>query len=200
MSGKNEGPLISFRDVLAKASLTRKNDDDYFAERVFREMDICDAFELLDKIKQSVGSTMELHNSLVMGLCKVGRMLEAGHLVQDMVRRGLVPDKSVCSLIIKHFCNEKNFDYCLEFMNLIIDNGFTPSMSCYCSLILGLRNEGKVQEAQRLVCDLFRDANIEEKAAISPYIDFLVKEDEPFEFHELLKQVEQMYQNERPVI
>ncbi|KAG5514830.1 hypothetical protein RHGRI_036021 [Rhododendron griersonianum] len=200
MSGNKEGALSSFHDVAAKYSLITKNDGDYFAEHVFREIDIGDAFELLDKIKECVGSTVELHNSLAMGLCKVGRMSDAGHLVQDMVIRGLVPDKSVCSLIIKHFCEEKNFDYCLGFMKLILDNGFIPSISCYCSLILGLRHEGKVQEAQRLVCDLFRYANIEEKAAVSPYIEFLVKEDEPFEFRELLRQVEQMYQNERPII
>ncbi|KAI7982774.1 Pentatricopeptide repeat-containing protein [Camellia lanceoleosa] len=186
MSGKatNEGAISSLGGLGANSLLIMENDNEYVANHVFREMDVDNAFELLDKIKECVGSTVDLYNLLVMGLCKVGRMSEAGHLVQDMVRRGFFPDKAVSSLIIEHFCKEKNFDYCLEFIKLIFNNGFIPSISSYCSVVLGLRKEGKVQEAEKLVSDLLRYADIDEKAAVSPYIEFLVKEDEPYEFLE----------------
>ncbi|CAL5353420.1 unnamed protein product [Camellia sinensis] len=190
MSGKatNEGAISSLGGLGANSSLIMENDDDYVSNHVFREMDVDNAFELLDKIKECVGSTVDLYNLLVMGLCKVGRMSEAGHLVQDMVKCGFFPDKAVSSLIIQHFCKEKNFDYCLEFIKLIFNNGFIPSISSYCSVILGLRKEGKVQEAEKLVSDLLRYADVDEKAAVSPYIEFLVKEDEPYEFLETMQE------------
>ncbi|KAL6998033.1 hypothetical protein U1Q18_008157 [Sarracenia purpurea var. burkii] len=124
-------------------------------------MDIDGAFELLDKIEEYIGGfTMGLYNLLAMGLCNATRMSEAAHLVQDRVRRDLFQDKVVCSSIVEHFCKEKNLDYCLKFLKLILDNSFTPSVSPYCSLILGLRNEGKVQEAQSLASHIFRYANV----------------------------------------
>ncbi|KAA8543542.1 hypothetical protein F0562_021712 [Nyssa sinensis] len=196
-----EAGVVSYNGDLDVQSLpVGGNGDDLFSNHVFREMDVGHAFKLRDKMEECGGPTVDLYNMLVMGLCKVGRMSEAEHIIQDMVRHGLFPDKAVCSFIIEQFCKERKYDYCLEFMKLILNNGFLPSFESYCSMILGLRNEGKIQEARRLISDLLRSAGIEDKTAISTYLEFLVKEDEPHKCLELLDLIEKMHHKERPII
>ncbi|XAR72479.1 hypothetical protein NMG60_11019124 [Bertholletia excelsa] len=196
----NPEPMRSPSDIGGADLTMRENGEAYDFNHALREMDIGSAFELLDKIKKCGGSSMDVYNILVMGLCKVGRMSEVGHLVKDMASHGLFPDKTVCSVIIEHFGKEHKFDYCLEFIKLIVNERIIPSITSYCSVILGLRKEGKVEEAQRLVSDLFKFTDIGKKAAVSPYIEFLVKEDQPHEFIELIKEVEQTYRCDRPII
>ena len=94
--------------------------------------------------------TEVLYNFLVVDLCKEGRVTEADQPTQDMVKHGLFPDK-VISLIIEHYCKTCKYDNCLQFMKLVLYNEFVPSFASYYWVIHGLRNEGRVQEAQRLL-------------------------------------------------
>ncbi|XP_059626248.1 pentatricopeptide repeat-containing protein At3g07290, mitochondrial [Cornus florida] len=187
-------------DLGGRSLLTGEIDDNCISDHVFGEVNIGLALKFRDKIEECGCPIVDLYNLLVMGLCKVGRILEANDLIQDMVRQGLFPDKAVCSFIIEHYYRERKYDYCLELMKLSLSKGFVPSFASYHSLIVGLRNEGKFPEAQSLVSDLLSYAGIEDKVAFTPYIEFLTKEDEPHKCLEVLKLVEQTHHNERPIV
>ncbi|CBI35592.3 unnamed protein product, partial [Vitis vinifera] len=156
---------------------------------------------LSNEIKKCGVPTEDLYNFLVVGLCKEGRIIEADQLTQDMVKHGLFPDKAISS-IIEHYCKTCKYDNCLEFMKLVLDNKFVPSFASYCWVIHGLRNEGRVQEAQKLVSDLVRHTGIEEEVEVTPSIEFLMKEeeDDPDKCLKLIKAIEQVHYKERPII
>lgn len=92
---------------------------------VLREMDIELAFKIEDKVNKCGGSAIDLYNILVTGLCKEGKIAEAAHLTKDIMRRGLLSEKAVCS-VIQHYCKEHQYDRCLDFMEVILNHGFVP--------------------------------------------------------------------------
>ena len=134
-----------------------------------------------------------------MGLCEVGRILDAEHLTKDVLKHGLFPDKACFSVIDWHSKNS-NCNECLKFLDLILSHGFLPSVASYCSVIHCMRTKGKIKEAQRLLSDLLKYNNIGETNALLSHIEFLVNSDEPEKCIELLKLIEQMVNRERPVI
>lgn len=115
------------------------------------------------------------------------------------MKRGLFPEKAVYS-IIQYYCKDHEYERCLDFMEIILNHGFVPSASCYCSVIHGLHSVGRVQQAQGLVSDLLKYNGIEEKTDILPFIEFLVKKEQPEQCLEILKLVEQVHHRERPII
>ncbi|XP_034690458.1 pentatricopeptide repeat-containing protein At3g07290, mitochondrial [Vitis riparia] len=195
------GALSSTGDLDARSLSSEENDNNCLSNHVFRLMDVDHALKIRDEIKKCGVPTEDLYNFLVVGLCKEGRIIEADQLTQDMVKRGLFPDKAISS-IIEHYCKTCKYDNCLEFMKLVLDNKFVPSFASYCWVIHGLRNVGRVQEAQRLVSDLVRHTGIEEGVEVTPYIEFLMKEeeDDPDKCLKLIKAIEQVHYKERPII
>ncbi|XP_037495778.1 pentatricopeptide repeat-containing protein At3g07290, mitochondrial [Jatropha curcas] len=180
----------------ADCSLSDENDNDCLSSHMLKDIDVELASELADEIERCGVSAAEFYNVLVLRLCREGRMAEADHLIRDKVKFGLFPDKAVSSIIEWH-CREKRYDYCLDFMKLILDNGFVPSFTSFCLVIQGLDGEGKIQQAQNLVSDLLRCSGVQEENAILPYIDFLVK---GYQSHELVELIDQLHYRERPVI
>ena len=195
------GAIDSSGDLESRSLSSEENDYNCFSNHVFRLMDVHHALRIRDEIKKCGVPTEDLYNFLVVGLCKEGRITEADQLTQDIVKHGLFPDKAISS-IIEHYCKTCKYDNCLEFMKLVLDNKFVPSFASYCWVIHGLRNEGRVQEAQRLVSDFLRHTGIEDKVAVTPYIEFLMKEEEydPDECLKLIKAIEQVNYKERPII
>lgn len=192
---------INSSDLESRSLSSEENDYNCFSNNIFRLMDVNHALIISDEIKKCGVPTEDLYNFLGVGLCKEGRITEADHLTQDVVKHGLFPDKAISS-IIEHYCKTFKYDNCLEFMNLVLDNKFVPSFASYCLVIHGLRNEGRFQEAERLVSDLVRHTGIEEKVAVAPYIEFLIKEekDDPDKCLKLIQAIEQVHHNERPII
>ncbi|XP_059594209.1 pentatricopeptide repeat-containing protein At3g07290, mitochondrial isoform X2 [Vitis vinifera] len=193
--------LSSTGDLDARSLSSEENDNNCLSSHVFRLMDVDHALKIRDEIKKCGVPTEDLYNFLVVGLCKEGRIIEADQLTQDMVKHGLFPDKAISS-IIEHYCKTCKYDNCLEFMKLVLDNKFVPSFASYCWVIHGLRNEGRVQEAQKLVSDLVRHTGIEEEVEVTPSIEFLMKEeeDDPDKCLKLIKAIEQVHYKERPII
>lgn len=178
---------------------SEENDDKYVPNHVLKDIDVELAFILGDKIEKYGGSATDFFNFLVVSLCREGRMAEANHLTQDKVKCGLFPDKAVCSIIEWH-CKERKYDCCLAFIKMILNSGFVPSFASYCLVIQGLHNGGQSQQAQSLVSDLLRYNGVQERSAVLPYIDFLVKGDAPNLSHDLLTVIEQLHYRERPAI
>ncbi|KAJ0052903.1 hypothetical protein Pint_01492 [Pistacia integerrima] len=174
-------------------------DDKCVSNNVIREMDIEHARRLGDKIARCGGSITDLYNFLAAELCRAGRIAEADSITKDIVQRGSFPDIAI-SFIIEWYCKEGKYDNCLKFMTSILDGGFVPSFSSYCSVIQGLHNEGRSEEAERLVSDLLRFSGIEEKTVVLPYIDFLLKGDKSDKCLDLQSLIDQMHYRGRPVI
>ncbi|XP_065873203.1 pentatricopeptide repeat-containing protein At3g07290, mitochondrial [Euphorbia lathyris] len=157
------------------------------------------ALELAERIEKCGVSATGFYDFLTVSLCKEGRIVEAENLVRDKVKCGLFPCEAV-SRIIEWQCRESRYDHCLEFVELIFNNGYVPSFESCCLLIQGLDNEGKSEQAQSLVSDLIRKCGVEEKTPILPYIDFLVKGDATHQSHDFLSVIDQLHVRERPVI
>ncbi|XWS76050.1 hypothetical protein CRYUN_Cryun01aG0144100 [Craigia yunnanensis] len=178
---------------------TAENYDECVSSNVLKEMDLEREFKLRLEIEKFSGSVLEFDNFLIMGLCEVGRILDAEHLTKDILKHGLFPDKACFSVIDWHSKNG-NCNECLEFLDLILSHGFLPSFASYCSVIHCMRTKGKIKEAQRLLSDLMKYNNIGETNAVLSHIESLVNSDEPEKCIELLKLIEQMANRERPVI
>lgn len=116
------------------------------------------------------------------------------------MKHGLTPSSHISSSIIKHLCEDHNFDQCLEWIKRLLEYGCIPSFASYSAVIVGLHNEGKFQDAQWLICKLLRTVGIEDQSSILPYINFLLEGDERYKYFELISLIEQMDQNERPVV
>ncbi|KAL2239669.1 pentatricopeptide repeat-containing protein At3g07290, mitochondrial [Sesamum indicum] len=166
----------------------------------FMKMDIYHAFQLLNKIRECGGQPFDAYKFLIMGLAGTGRISEADILIQEMVTYGLSPDSDISSCIITHFCKNNDYSHCLEWITRFHAYGCDPSFASYSAVIVGLQNEGRLKEAERLISDLLRNAGVEDQTAISPYIDFLVKREVPSGPPELLNLIEHMSYKERPSI
>ncbi|XP_021907171.1 pentatricopeptide repeat-containing protein At3g07290, mitochondrial [Carica papaya] len=185
---------------ITTASDSSEEDLDECANNLFREMNVEHALSLQNKIEKFGGSTVDLYNFLVVGLCREGRFSEAHYLTQHIVRCGVFPDKAIYSLI-EWYCTERKYDECIKFIASLVSSGFLPSFESYCLVIQGLYNDGKSEEVQRVVSDLLRSSGIEEEAATLPYIEFLLKGDElSSKYFELQNLVERGHHGGRPVI
>ncbi|KAL3850434.1 hypothetical protein ACJIZ3_012316 [Penstemon smallii] len=164
---------------------------------VFKDIDISHAIKLREKFVECGGHLVDIYNFLILGLSRVGRISESEYLIQEMVKNGLYPDSDVCASIIDHFYKSHDYDLCLEWIRRFLGYGCIFSFASYCPVIVGLQSEGRFSEADRLISDLLKDADVENQNAITPYIDFLVKGEEPCE---ILSFIEKIGHRERPVI
>ncbi|TQD87866.1 hypothetical protein C1H46_026569 [Malus baccata] len=179
--------------------LPKDIDDNCISSYAFRNMDIEHAFSLEEKVRKCGCSTMDLYNFVVMGLCREARVAEADHIINNVVKCGVFPQKAVCALI-NSYCKERRYDHCLDFMTTILNQGFVPSVLSYCSVIQGLYSEGRAQQGEELFSELLRHNDIKEKSSVLPYLEILVKKEEPEDCLHILKLIEQMGCGERPII
>ncbi|KAK4408694.1 Pentatricopeptide repeat-containing protein, mitochondrial [Sesamum angolense] len=156
--------------------------------------------EFLNKIRECGGQPFDAYKFLIMGLGGTGRISEADILIREMVKYGLSPDSDICSCIVTHFCKNNDYGNSLEWISRFHAYGCDPSFASYSAVIVGLQNEGRLKEAERLISDLLRNAGVEDQTAISPYIDFLVKREVPSGPQELLNLIQRMSYKERPSI
>ncbi|XP_021814188.1 pentatricopeptide repeat-containing protein At3g07290, mitochondrial isoform X1 [Prunus avium] len=197
---KEEARSVSSSNFVDAGTLpSRDTNDDCISRHVFRNMEIEHAFSLEEKIKRCGGSATDLYNFVVMGLCREARVAEADQITKDLLKRGLLPEKAV-SALINRYCKERQYDHCLDFMKTILNHGFVPSVSSYCSVIQGLYSEGRAEQGEELFSDLLRHNDIKEKAAVLPYLEILVKKEEPEHCLDIIKLIEQMGCRERPII
>ncbi|KAL8026870.1 hypothetical protein ABFX02_14G057800 [Erythranthe guttata] len=167
---------------------------------IFTEMNIFHAFQFLDKIREYGGHAFDVYKFLITGLCRTGRISEGDIFIQEMVNHGLIPDSDICSCVITPLCKSGEYTRSLEWIKRFSGYGCFPSFACYSTVIVGLQSEGRFDEADWLISDLMRSAGVEDRNAVSPYIDFLVKGEGPNQSLELLNLLEQFGLNERPIV
>ncbi|KAL6576765.1 hypothetical protein OROMI_011041 [Orobanche minor] len=166
----------------------------------FMEMDIPHAFRLLDIIREFGGDPFDAYKFLITGLCRTGRILEVDALIQEMVSYGLIPDGDICHCVVMHFVKSGDYIRSFEWIERFDDYGCVPSFAFYNDVIVGLRSEGRFREADWLISVFLRNAGVDDESAVSRYVDFLVKGEEPSRSYEILKLLEQIGHKERPVV
>ncbi|KAJ8900419.1 hypothetical protein K2173_025196 [Erythroxylum novogranatense] len=173
-----------------------ESEEDGISENhIARNINVELAFELGDKIEKYGGSAIDFCDFLVEYLCRCGRVTEADCLVRDKVKKGLFPDKAASSVIEWH-CRKQQYRSCLDLMKWMLSSGFVPCFESYHLVIEGLCSVGNSEQAKILIADLLTYNGVHETALVSPYVDFLVKEDNvhPSQL------IEQLHHIERPVL
>ncbi|XP_076891036.1 uncharacterized protein LOC143542305 [Bidens hawaiensis] len=157
--------------------------------------------EFLQKAKKFGVADSDVYSFLIMGLYKVGRVVEGDELVQEMVKNGYFPDIIACSYIMEYLCKQGKYDDCVVWMKLMFDHGLMPSFRLYCCLVQGFQKEGRSVELQDLIYDYLSKVGVEDRDGMSTtYMDFLVNCDEHDECFEVLREIEKLSDQERPVI
>ncbi|XP_028767845.1 pentatricopeptide repeat-containing protein At4g21170-like [Neltuma alba] len=74
-----------------------------------------EGFELLkDIIRRGFDPSSSNLSKFTISLCNKGRWREAEDLLGALLDRGIVPDSSFCSLLMKHYCNSRQVDSAIE--------------------------------------------------------------------------------------
>ncbi|KAF5187422.1 Pentatricopeptide repeat-containing protein [Thalictrum thalictroides] len=90
------------------------------------------------------------YNSLIMGHCREGNVLQAIQHFFGMEARGIVPISVTYSILIEGHCRSNDFCGAYDWCKEMLAKGFVPSVSICNELITGLENEGKLQQAELL--------------------------------------------------
>lgn len=89
-------------------------------------------------------------NTLIMGLCKAGRLLDALSLAHTMYKRGLSPNKVSYENVLSCLCDSRLSVHALRICEEMLAHDFIPSRYVLNSLLCLLVEEDKLQEAQVL--------------------------------------------------
>ncbi|KAL4318643.1 hypothetical protein GQ457_18G004890 [Hibiscus cannabinus] len=68
-----------------------------------------------------------------------------------MKAKGLVPKADTYDLLIKGYCEHKDFIGAYPWYREMFENHFLPRLSTCKELVIGLRGQGRLQEAQ-IIC------------------------------------------------
>ncbi|KAE8654131.1 Thioredoxin superfamily protein [Hibiscus syriacus] len=117
--------------------------------------DVENAFSLYHKmIDQGISPDKMTYNSLILGQFKRGNLLEIKDLVGDMRSKGLVPKCDTYDLVIKGYCEHKDFIGAYTWCREMLESHFLPLFTTCNELVIGLRKEGRLQEAQIICSEL----------------------------------------------
>ncbi|KAJ0078231.1 hypothetical protein Patl1_36633 [Pistacia atlantica] len=93
------------------------------------------------------------NNGLIFGFLKEGKESEVKDVVDYMKARGLIPkaDTYTYKMLIKGYCELKNFGGTYIWYKEMLENGFLPSIGICNELTTGLKRDGRLEEVQ-IIC------------------------------------------------
>ncbi|GKC92023.1 pentatricopeptide repeat-containing protein [Tanacetum coccineum] len=94
--------------------------------------------------------TAETYSTIIVGLCKEGKITEAVKLFHDMEEKSINPDRHIYASLIAIHCSNHKVDTALEFYNLMTLKGFEPHIQSYKTLINALCKDGRCSKASEL--------------------------------------------------
>ncbi|KAL2236202.1 UNVERIFIED_CONTAM: Pentatricopeptide repeat-containing protein, chloroplastic [Sesamum indicum] len=97
-----------------------------------------DGFKIFELMVE-VASTF---NASISGFCRLGKVVTAARLMEDLLMRGCLPDYESYGLIIKAFCRQGNFHQALMWFMQMVEKSIRPDYYAWNSLIL-VALEGK---------------------------------------------------------
>ncbi|XP_073054274.1 pentatricopeptide repeat-containing protein At5g46100-like isoform X1 [Primulina eburnea] len=96
------------------------------------------------------------YGTLICGLCKAGRNLEARELLLEMEAKGCSPSVVTYSLLVHGLCQTNRLDEALELLKEMKGKGIEPNLYTYSSLIDGLCKHGHSSQAMKLLDRMIR--------------------------------------------
>ncbi|XWS43470.1 hypothetical protein CRYUN_Cryun16bG0106900 [Craigia yunnanensis] len=88
------------------------------------------------------------YTSLILGHFRRGNLSEIKNLVSDMKAKGFVPKADTYNLLIRGYCEQKDFIEAYVWYREMFENHFLPRFTTCKELMTGLRKQGRLQEAQ----------------------------------------------------
>uniref|UniRef100_A0A6N2MK82 Amine oxidase domain-containing protein n=1 Tax=Salix viminalis TaxID=40686 RepID=A0A6N2MK82_SALVM len=130
------------------------------------------------------------YNTLMQGLCQVGRPQEALNLFMEMCSYGLLPDLTTYSILLDGFCKHGHLDEALKLLKAMQEKKLEPNIILYNILIEGMFIAGKLVVAEELFSRLFVDGIRPTLQTYSVMIKGLLKEGLSDEAYKLFRKME----------
>uniref|UniRef100_J3M4V7 Pentacotripeptide-repeat region of PRORP domain-containing protein n=2 Tax=Oryza brachyantha TaxID=4533 RepID=J3M4V7_ORYBR len=119
------------------------------------EGDLDAAFAVLDDMqKDRCKPDAVSYNTLVGGLCKMGRWRDASELVEDMPRRGCRPDVVTYRRLFDGICDAGELGEARKVFDEMIFKGFAPSMVSVRKFVGWIEREGDSALLESVLCQL----------------------------------------------
>jgi pentatricopeptide repeat protein len=119
------------------------------------ERDPITAFAVLDDMQKcGCKPNAVTYNTLVTGLCKLGRWRDANELVQDMPRRGCPPDVVTYRMLFDGLCAAGEFHEANRVLCEMVVKGFAPSKDGVMKFVEGIEKQGDGGLLESVLCRL----------------------------------------------
>ncbi|KAH7523860.1 hypothetical protein FEM48_Zijuj06G0056800 [Ziziphus jujuba var. spinosa] len=101
------------------------------------------------------------YNTVIHGLCgRRGRMQEVQKLIRHMVQNGHELDATVCSLMVKGYCEDANVNRAVQVFYEALDKHYIINLESFSVLIKELCRKGQFHEAEIIVEEMCRRCNV----------------------------------------
>ncbi|GAB2275234.1 hypothetical protein Dimus_009994 [Dionaea muscipula] len=125
----------------------------YRIMRLCKDKECARARKLLDEmVSKEIKPNAACYNTIIYGFCKVGDLDSAKILLERMSNDGYVlPCSSAYYALLRHMVEEGEFDSGLEVCKQILTRKWVPPFEAMESLVKGLVNLSKLEEAKEMV-------------------------------------------------
>ncbi|KAJ4838898.1 hypothetical protein Tsubulata_006760, partial [Turnera subulata] len=129
------------------------------------------------------------YNTVVNGMCKIGKTKVAVGLLRRMEKVGCHPDVPTYSTVIDGLCKDGQVAEALHLFSEMTNKGISPTAVTYDSLIHGLCNSGQWNQASTLLSEMLALSIGPTVFTVGILVDALCKEGLAPEAHALLKTI-----------
>ncbi|GMN41741.1 hypothetical protein TIFTF001_010966 [Ficus carica] len=91
-----------------------------------------------------------IQRSVILLLCKTGKLSEAEKVLREMTTQGAIPDNVVCTILIDGFCKLGNVSAACRLFDEMRNRKIDADFLAYTTLIHGFCQAGKMVEADKL--------------------------------------------------
>ncbi|XP_026421964.1 pentatricopeptide repeat-containing protein At5g15280, mitochondrial-like [Papaver somniferum] len=117
----------------------------------------------------------DLSNVFLEELCDLGFTSIGQALVEEVLRWGLVLDRTAYSHLIRGFCQEGRFLEAFSILETLVEKGITPSVDAYGLLIYQLCRFDKLEKARALKEVMLREESTASLSVYGAFVDGLSK-------------------------
>ncbi|KAL6289195.1 hypothetical protein ACE6H2_006705 [Prunus campanulata] len=133
------------------------------------------AFRMKLEMVKGVSPDAVTYSSLIHGVCRQRRLVEACDLFKEMLSMGMPPDEFTYTTLINAYCVEGDLNKALQLNDEMIQKGFLPDVVTYSVLINGLNKQARTREAKRLLLRLFYEESVPDGVTYNTLIENCTK-------------------------
>ncbi|OMO68217.1 hypothetical protein COLO4_29826 [Corchorus olitorius] len=144
---------LTFRDMISRGVLPNVLIYNMLIDGYCTVGKLKDAFRFYDEmVEGETRPTIVTYNTLMNGLCKKGRT------------KGLGPKADTYNLLIGEYCEQKDFVGAYFWYREMFENNFLPSFTACNELVIGLREQGRLQEAD-IICSEMKAKGMDDSSS-----------------------------------